>query len=86
MRIKTEEKLFHGRRCIRCTAIIMKSKKVGIPFTRQKGWKIYPVLSMTALEARPLFIPSVMRWRDQMMRELFGNQEAPEKFKQMEYL
>ena len=86
MQIKIEESLFHGRRCIRCTAYMVKSKKIGIPFTRQKGWKIYPELSMTAKDARPLFMPEVIRWRDSVMKEIFGSQEPPAKLMQIEAL
>lgn len=86
MKVKIEERTFHGRRCIRCTARILQSKKMGIPFTRQKGWKIYPELGMTLADARTLFMPEATRWRDKIMKQIFGEQQPPAQLMQMEVL
>lgn len=86
MKVKIERGLFWGRSCIRATATIAKSKKIGIPTAVQKTWKVYPELDTSIESVRPLFMAEATRWRDGVMKKIFGDQEPPAELMQIEAL
>lgn len=86
MKVKIERGQFFGRPCIRATASIGKSKKIGIPSTVQRSWKVYPELDQTIESVRPMFMAEATRWRDGIMKKIFGDQEPPAELMQIEAL
>jgi hypothetical protein len=86
MKLEVTEYHPNGRYCVKGTAYISRSKKNGIPSTRQKTWKIYPALKTKPSEVRPLFMVEAQRWRAKLMAEWFPSGVPEVAAKEMELI
>lgn len=79
VKLKIKVGMLRGARCVRATAIINKSLKLGIPRRFQKTWSLETVApDFTADEIKPVIEAEAKRWEQKILSKLPAN-ESPKR-------